>query len=181
MFEGHRLLESRKVFAFIFSVALVPGVLASWGGMMLVQQDRLPVVRDFKVDTAVFNKNGDIELAGSFEKLYPDWMCSYQFMRWYMPDQRLDGRELKLRIGASYADKREVDHENNRFSGLNQFSGWTIRVSDYPDLGAFSGYVQHRCLGVFPARTRLPLMRLPGAADAERVPGAAVQLTLTER
>ena len=179
--EGHRLLESRKIFAAAMGFALIPAILASWAGLLVMQQQRFPIIDDFKVEKASINADGNITIAGTFNKIYPDWACRFRNLRWYMPDLRVDGRELRLRVPATYADKRANDVDNNRYSGLNRYKGWTVQISDYPDLTTFSGYAEHTCLGFFPARTKLPLMTIPPNTVTFRFPSNDVLLVVTPR
>ncbi len=177
----HRVINSNKVFALIMSFALIPGILGSWAALLLLQQRYIPIIENFQIDTATVGSEGDVTLAGQFSKRFPDWACKFDSLRWYMPETNIEGRELKLRVRAEYADKRQKNEENNRYSGLNLFSGWLIKISVYPDLRVFSGYVQHKCLGFFPARTPMPFYEIPRDAYLFRSPAHQISLKELDR
>lgn len=158
---AHAVARSRFAFIFGVGLALLPGVLAAFAGLSWLQHQYFPVIDRFEITETVLDEQGDVTISGQFHKLYPDWMCKYQGMQWFMLGKDPDGRDVRLRVDSSYADVRKNKAQNNRQLGHNPFYGWKINISEYPDSKIFTGFARHRCFGLIPARTSFPELEAP--------------------
>ena len=153
---AYKLAASRVAFFFAIGLAMFPGATAGLYGLSLAQQSFFPIIDRFVVSEMTTDESGDVTISGSFYKRYPDWVCEYRGMQWFMPGIAPDGSEMRYRINSTYGDKRQDAAQNNRQNGYNPFRGWVIGASEYPDMATIAGFVTHECLWFIPTRTYFP-------------------------
>ncbi len=165
-----RVAATRTAFVMAVLFALAPVLLLGAACLIQFQSSYFPVVRDFTVESAEVDEEGDVVLSGYFYKNYDDRVMQFESLHWFMLDKHR-GEDAKFFVDATYLDVKKKAEDNNRQKGFQRFYGWKIGVSEFPDVRQYSGFVKHKFLGVIPTRTNLPVLPSPELEVVVEHPG----------